>query len=202
MAHLSRVDCDWDGSQELPLASWLPLLAPKGAINVSCPQGSEASLRSALLFGGFVNITSASSPEGRVCVTGSKPEWEIGASAKIGGARLGQAAVVKVVLGDLADDDLVDEDDLLNDIAVPPVGVEGGGCATKKRACADCSCGRAELEAAGDEEAAAAMAANPSACGNCSKGDAFRCASCPHLGKPAFKPGQENLTLNLDMDDI
>jgi hypothetical protein len=105
------------------------------------------------------------------------------------------------------DDDMVDEDALLGDLPDAPASTSGtaGGCATKKRACKDCSCGRAELEAKGDAEsmaAAATLAAAPkSACGNCSKGDAFRCAGCPYLGKPAFEAGQENVILNLDQND-
>ena len=72
------------------------------------------------------------------------------------------------------DDDMVDEDALLGDLPDAPASTSGtaGGCATKKRACKDCSCGRAELEAKGDAEsmaAAATLAAAPkSACGNCS----------------------------------
>jgi hypothetical protein len=102
---------------------------------------------------------------------------------------------------------VIDENALLqNDgVVVPTVtGGDSGGCATKRKACANCSCGRKEQE----QSAAVVVTSDPAAgggsavpeppmvynaasssCGNCSKGDAFRCAGCPFLGKPAFKTG-------------
>ena len=101
--------------------------------------------------------------------------------------------------GDLAETDLVDEDDLLND----GVEIDTDACAppadgSKKRACANCTCGLAELEATEREEEQAKMdpLVRASGCGNCSKGDAFRCASCPFLGKPAFEAGKKGHSCN------
>ena len=114
------------------------------------------------------------------------------------------------------DDDLLDEDDLLQSstIAPPPTidakdraaaaASAGDDCGGRK-ACDNCTCGRAELEAAASNPTHAGSVPTTlppsSACGNCSKGDAFRCAGCPFLGKPAFQEGQEHLVLDL-VDDL
>ncbi len=126
---------------------------------------------------------------------------------------------------DLDDDDLINEDDLLNDeegmglVNAPPVmeaRPKEDDCGGRKP-CDNCTCGRAEAEAqmmmtvdennpqnnegggggGGERKIIKDM---KSSCGNCSKGDAFRCAGCPFLGKPAFKEGEEHLVLDLTDD--
>lgn len=106
----------------------------------------------------------------------------------------------------LDDDDDIDEDELLSAgvIAEPPSrtvdpNAKESDCGGRK-ACDDCTCGRKEQEDAGINGQVPKIAPT-SSCGNCSLGDAFRCAGCPYLGKPAFKAGEEHLVLDL-ADDL
>ncbi|CAI5951230.1 unnamed protein product [Closterium sp. NIES-65] len=126
-----------------------------------------------------------------------------------------------------ASGELVDEDSLLTaeDLVapVPPPASAAAGCGTAKtarKACANCTCGRAEMEAAeeaggeggqGKSKLTLDQIANPeSACGSCGGegvsggedvsavvsavcglGDAFRCAGCPYRGLPPFRLGEK-----------
>ncbi|KIL68261.1 hypothetical protein M378DRAFT_8931 [Amanita muscaria Koide BX008] len=99
----------------------------------------------------------------------------------------------------------------------------------RRKACKGCTCGLAEVDAEkatvtqvvvvdqnGDgsvvkeqqqrsekerlQEAAKNAPFATSGCGSCFLGDAFRCAGCPYIGLPAFKPG-EKVEIDLGMDD-
>jgi len=91
------------------------------------------------------------------------------------------------------DADLIDEDELLaeEDLAKKEANMDcGEGTEGKRKACKNCSCGLRELLENEDANAEAPPPAK-SNCGNCALGDAYRCAGCPHRGKPAFVEGSE-----------
>ena len=65
-------------------------------------------------------------------------------------------------------------------------------CKTNRKACINCTCGRAE-ESLGKKS-------NPSMCGNCYLGDGFRCDSCPSKGLPPFDPGEKEIPYLIKQD--
>ncbi|XP_020285617.1 anamorsin homolog [Pseudomyrmex gracilis] len=117
---------------------------------------------------------------------GYKP-FEIGSSVPLS---LGKKKPNVWKLDDPVDEDLIDEDNLLDesDLIKPDASsLKVCGTTGKRKACKDCTCGLAE-ELSGKTPNESTV---KSSCGNCYLGDAFRCASCPYLGMPAFKPGEK-----------
>ncbi|XP_010329641.1 anamorsin [Saimiri boliviensis] len=155
-----------------------------------------------------------------VQITGKKPNFEVGSSSqlKLSIAKKSSPSVKPAVdpaaaklwtlsANDMEDDsmDLIDSDELLDpeDLKKPdPASLRATACGEgkKRKACKNCTCGLAEeLER---EKSREQMSSQPkSACGNCYLGDAFRCASCPYLGMPAFKPGEKVLLSDSSLHD-
>lgn len=111
------------------------------------------------------------------------------------------------------DDGVVGEDELLNedDKKTKTAAAKGLDCTTRRRACKNCVCGRADVEAKLIAEGKMSADGDdtwqpPSGgCGSCSKGDAFRCATCPFRGQPAWtattsQAGAVQLNLADDLD--
>jgi len=192
----------------------------KGTCGSDIPEQAKGHL----ILSGFtaVRLSQSLLPDDPYHLTATKPTWQIGEKATISlqGLILPQPSTIDVPVSastaswnisadDLQEDDLIDEDTLLGEAppALLPTVLGEGGCGpgtagtTKRRACKNCSCGLKEMEEA-EIAGQTAVKINPieqgSACGNCFKGDAFRCASCPYRGKPAFKPGEESVILALD----
>lgn len=156
----------------------------------------------------------------RVYLSACKPNYEVGSSAQLK-LSFSKKRAEKPALDpnaaklwtlsatDMNDDDvdIIDSDALLDeeDLKKPdPASLRATGCNTgteKKRACKNCTCGLAE------ELEEKAVAQKPkvqakSACGNCYLGDAFRCAGCPYMGMPAFKPGEKILLDQNQLNDV
>lgn len=187
------------------LGEALRILKPNGCLTVRTTDASTA--QSNLKLAGF---TSVSEPKNAnltdeqkrnltdpvVEVTCNKPEFEVGSAMKLSFAKPPEAKSTNGTWNiDLDDDiDLADPDDLLTeeDLARPdPASLKVCGTTGQRKACKSCVCGlKEELEAEDIQKVQENRNNFKSSCGSCYLGDAFRCASCPYLGMPAFKPGE------------
>ncbi len=198
---------------------------PSGSVSVHVVMSSSASsnkmdwgiIMTSFVLAGLKAQSEQRQTDGGRVFTAQKAAATSAASSAPMRLNLGAAntkSKVTLNLDDDDDDDQIDEDDLLvNDgnssgMLAPPPTIDMEARAAKaaaddcggRKACDDCTCGRKELEEAAEEKKMGDLPPK-SNCGNCAKGDAFRCAGCPYLGKPAFKEGEEHLVLKLD-DDV
>ena len=191
--------------------------------------GARAATVAKCLVAGLVPTpgeAAREAPKGvAAAVSTTKPAtWEKGAAFSLRSRRLKEnappprdapdaaAAAQSWKVLNTAEDELLDDDALLDESELRAGADEAaaakarGGCATSKSACKNCSCGRAEAEAAAGPGGVLTEEQKKefkSACGNCYLGDAFRCAGCPMLGQPAGAPaGSTKVTVDLGGDDF
>nr|CAG4645867.1 EOG090X0FGQ [Lynceus sp. MCZ IZ 141354] len=183
-----------DDHSDAFLENLLKLLKPQAQLIYL--NASPDNLRVRLLLLGYVNVAFTTEGKSTLLVA-SKPNFEVGAASKLSFIQPVQPVEnVWSLTDNLVDDEieLVDEETLLEETdLIKPDAASLKVCGTtgKRKACKDCSCGLAEeLEVETGKKVVQTKSAT-SACGSCYLGDAFRCASCPYLGMPAFKPGEK-----------
>ncbi|CAI6369489.1 unnamed protein product [Macrosiphum euphorbiae] len=196
------VSCDF-----ILLPTYTKLLTAGGTLIAKTELGTEDALMKRMKLCGFLNVVKSESVPG--VVVGNMPTYKVGSSDKVTLNSETKENVVSAWKLDDNNSETISEDDLLEaDDLIKPDSSSLRVCATTKKAkaCKDCSCGLAEeLEAANrPKDAPKPDTSNAkSSCGSCYLGDAFRCASCPYLGMPAFRPGEKvQLTGNLLQDDF
>ncbi|CAA6666626.1 unnamed protein product [Spirodela intermedia] len=162
----------------------------------------SSALERKLLFAGFlevhlIDMKSVLQPEDTtllLTMKAKKASWVVGSSFS-----LKKRVLPKIQIEDELD--LIDEDSLLTEEdlkkpELPPVGDCEVG--STRKACKNCTCGRAEEEQKVQKLALTSeLLDNPkSACGSCGLGDAFRCGTCPYRGLPPFQLGKREVLLS------
>ncbi|XP_025414781.1 anamorsin homolog [Sipha flava] len=197
----NSVPCDLD-----LFSTYTKLLTAGGLLIVQTEPGTEDKLVKQLKLCGFLNVIASTATPG--IVVGCTALYEVGTSDKVTFNSETKDNVISAWSLNDNNSETISEDDLLEaDDLKKPSANSLKVCATTKKAkaCKNCSCGLAEELEANSRKTAPEpdTSTAKSSCGSCYLGDAFRCASCPYLGMPAFKPGEKvQLAGNLLQDDF
>ena len=199
----------------MELANWISVLTATAYVAIQVNESSSTSttgsdlqpVHTSFLLAGLAMASERKTANGSRILTAQRKASVVAHSVPLLKKKVNHNTVVKISVDEEeeVEDMKIDEDDLLDDnvLAPPPAmgaRTAGDDCDGRKP-CDNCSCGRAEQLQQEEKVVAAKKNAPSSSCGKCSLGDAFRCASCPYLGKPAFKAGEEHLVLDL-ADDL
>ena len=172
---------------------------PGSVVQITLNKGAAAlisTLRTNLLIAGFVDVKEAKGADGvTTIVTARLPSYENGTSMSLNERPVSSvwASALKSSTFEDAQAPLIDEEALLENDGIQS-NSEASGCGSKvvagqRKPCKDCSCGLADMD--GNVKPSPITEPPSSGCGSCSLGDAFRCAACPYLGLPPFKPGEK-----------
>ena len=182
------------------------MLRPGGYMYVVAPENeSKEHLKLEFTMLGFTSICvlEGVGKGGDRLVVGRGVKFEKKGAQAISRGNTAEAVKTWKLAMDDDDDELIDEDDLLgeDDVVVEAAPVDSSCGSKAKKACANCTCGRAEGKIT---KLTKDMLENPqSGCGSCSLGDAFRCAGCPYRGLPAFEMGKKiELPPDFLVDDL
>lgn len=163
-------------------------LKPNGKVSFYAEGIEESIVKKAMSLTGFLEITvEGQAKNDKTIICSKKPNFFINHTVP-----LNLSKPLKV--WNLEDDTLIDENGLLNeeDLKKPSTAELKPGCSNpvenqrKRRPCKNCTCGLAD-----ERPEMLQCAPAKSNCGNCSLGDAFRCSTCPYLGMPPFKTGED-----------